>query len=75
VIDRPRRVATHDARDPGPQPLERSAYALSAAVVRTLIERGCEHLLVADALTMPPGLQYFQARLDFGPRNVVLRST
>jgi hypothetical protein len=49
-------------------------YALSAAVVEALLERGCEHLVVADALTMSPGLHYFQARLGFGPRNVVLRS-
>jgi hypothetical protein len=50
-------------------------YALSAMVVRTLLERGCEYLVAADALTMPPGLQYFQGRLGFDPRNVVLRSS
>ena len=45
-------------------------YALTMHIVSALIERRVNILLVGSALTLPPGLRYFQQRLGFRAYNV-----
>jgi hypothetical protein len=47
-------------------------YALTMHIVSELIERRVSLLLVSSALTLPPGLRYFQQRLGFRAVNVRL---
>jgi hypothetical protein len=48
----------------------KARYALSVHTIHTLIDRGVKVLLVGSALTLEPGLRYFQQRLGFEPVNV-----
>jgi hypothetical protein len=48
----------------------KARYALSVHTINTLIDRGVKVLLVGSALTLEPGLRYFQQRLGFVPVNV-----
>jgi len=45
-------------------------YALTVHAVNALIDREVKVLLVGSALTLEPGLRYFQQRLGFTPVNV-----
>jgi hypothetical protein len=47
-------------------------YALTMHIVSALIERRVNIMLVGSALTLPPGLRYFQQRLGFRAFNVRL---
>jgi hypothetical protein len=50
-------------------------YALSVHVVRSLIQRDVDVLLVGNAVRLSPGLQYFQQRLGFEVCNVRLAAS
>lgn len=50
-------------------------YALTMHILTTLIEREVEVMLVGSALTLEPGLRYFQRRLGFVPVNVRVTGT
>lgn len=49
-------------------------HALFCHVVEDLHGRGCRYIVTAGALTMTPGLQFFQTRLGFEPMNVRVSS-
>ena len=49
-----------------------SRYLLMAEILASLCGRGVRHVLVGRALTLPPGLVYFQQRLGFDAVNLRL---
>jgi hypothetical protein len=48
----------------------KARYALTVHIINTLIDRGARIMLVGSALTLEPGLRYFQQRLGFVPVNI-----
>jgi hypothetical protein len=45
-------------------------YLLMAELFRSLSQRGVHHVVVNRALSLPPGLIYFQKLLGFSPKNL-----
>lgn len=47
-------------------------YLLTVELLASLSRRGVRHVIVGRALSLPPGLAYFQKRLGFSPTNLTL---